>query len=71
MDLIFHNDDKPRNKSMGQIHGVALQLIGSGIINLVVVDQTKIRTNKLMSGNISAKVTVTDVQRNNRTYSTP
>jgi hypothetical protein len=56
---------------MGQIHGVALQLIGSGIINLVVVDQTKIRTNKLMSGNISAKVTVTDVQRNNRTYSTP
>ena len=46
-DLIFHKDDVPTGKKVGQIHGLFLQLIAKGIISYEVKDHTKIGTEKL------------------------
>ena len=46
-DLIFHKDDVPKGKRVGQIHGLFLQLVAKGIISYEVKDHTKIGTDKL------------------------
>ena len=43
--LIFHKDDV--SKCMKQIHALVLQLFTKGIIELAVLDKTKIGTDKL------------------------
>ena len=45
MAKIFHKDDMPKNKKMGQIHALGLQLLAKQIIALSVTDCTKIGTN--------------------------
>ena len=45
-DKIFHPDNMP-NKNVGQIHGLALQLLAKGIIGMDVPDKSKIGTTNL------------------------
>ena len=40
-DLIYHNDDVPKTNQMSQLHAVALQLLGAGIVKLMVTDKIK------------------------------
>ena len=52
---IFHPDNMPK-RNMGQIHGLALQLVGKGIICLDVDDKTKIGTHQLTKKNLVIKL---------------
>ena len=70
-DLIFRNDDIPKSNQMSQLHAVALQLLGTGIVKLMVTDKSKVGKDKVMSADIDIKVCVKDVQRNERFYLTP
>ena len=54
-DKIFHPDNMP-SKNMGQIHGLALQLLAKGIIGLDVVDKSKIGTKQLGKKNLVLKL---------------
>lgn len=57
-DKIFHPDNMP-NKNVGQIHGLALQLLAKGIIGLDVVDKSMIgtkRTKQLGKKNLVVKL---------------
>ena len=62
-DLIFHNDDIPKTNQMSQLHAVALQMLGTGIVKLMVTNETKVGTNKVMSSDIAMKVCVKDVEK--------
>ena len=69
-ELVFNNNNIPKNNQVGQLHVVDLQMIGNGTVKLVVEDQTKIGTSKLVSPNIATNVCGTDIKRNGRIYST-
>ena len=51
-ETIFHKDDVPKGKEVGQIHELFLQLVAKGIISYDIRDRTKIGTNKLRTGNL-------------------
>ena len=70
-DLIFHKDGIPKTIQLSQLHVVALQMLGAGIMKLVVTDKTTVGTNKVISADIAMKVCVKDVERNGRFYATP
>ena len=70
-DMVFHLDDIPKNNQTGQIHVVALQMFGKGIVKLTVTDKTKVGSPKMISSDIIMKVCVKDVEQNGRLYSTP
>ena len=53
------------------MHTVALQLLGTGIVKLVVTDKTKVGTDKVRSVDVAMKVCVKEVERNGRFYAMP
>ena len=63
-DFIFHNDDIPKSNQMSQLYAVALQLLGTGIVKLMVTDKTKVVKDKVVSADITMKVCTKDVQHN-------
>ena len=51
-ELIFHKDDVPKGKEVGQIHALHLQLVAGGIISYDVKDRAKIGTDKLKTDDL-------------------
>ena len=51
--LIFHRDDVTKN--MEQIHALVLQLFSKGVVELAVIDKTKIGTDKLHKEHLFVK----------------
>ena len=50
---IFHKDDVPKNNKTGQIHGLCLQLVATGMITFEVTDRSKIGTKKFTKADLS------------------
>ena len=51
---------------MGQVHVITLQMIATGMIKLVVTDNTELGTEGMSKVNVTIKATVTSIERDGK-----